>query len=230
MAFQSTVANQMGYGVVGEFAFEGPVRAQPYTLESDDATYNVFGRAFTIVSEGVAKAGGTGVFAGLLVNPKEHALSGTTAGGTLAASLALRNEELASLATMGEVIVAVPGNCALGDKVTYNQTTGVLGTVNGTAAFTASQSTTVLTVTAITAGNLGIGSVVNTGASVVTIVSLGTGTGGTGTYNVNVSQTVSSGAMTASSVPASGFSFVPNASITHFDPSGAGLAVATLTN
>src|ERR1700751_938029 len=63
-----------------------------------------------------------------------------------------------------------------------------------TAAFTASQSTTTLTVTAVSAGTITLGQQIQTtgGASTTTITALGTGTGGTGTYTVQASQTVGS--------------------------------------
>ena len=229
MAFQSSLASVLGFGVVGERYNETPTRAKPYILNSADASYNVFGRAFTLDSEGKAKAGGTGAFIGLMVDPKEHLNAGTSAGGTLAANLTLANGDVASILSMGEVIIAVAAAASVGDRVYYDTTTGVLGTTEDTAAFTASQSTTVLTVSAITAGTLGIGSIVNTGSTIVTIVSLGTGTGGTGTYNVSQSQTVGSGAMTAPSVAPSGKKFVPSCLITQYNATGAGLAVAKIT-
>jgi hypothetical protein len=63
--------------------------------------------------------------------------------------------------------------------------------------FTASQSGTVLTVSAFTSGPaLQVGDLVNgTGVTTETIVSFGTGSGGTGTYNVSGSQTLSSRSM-----------------------------------
>jgi hypothetical protein len=62
------------------------------------------------------------------------------------------------------------------------------------AVFTASQSTTTLTVTAVTSGTIYLGAYVSgpTGSTAI-VTALGTGTGGTGTYTVNVSQTVASG-------------------------------------
>lgn len=59
---------------------------------------------------------------------------------------------------------------------------------------TGSITGTVLTITAVTSGNLVVGSIIyGTGVTVgTTITSLGTGTGGAGTYNVDTSQTVAS--------------------------------------
>jgi hypothetical protein len=69
------------------------------------------------------------------------------------------------------------------------------------ATFTGSIATTVLTVTVVATGALAVGQIIE-GAGVTAgtyIASLGTGTGGTGTYNISVSQTVASEAMTADS-------------------------------
>lgn len=67
-----------------------------------------------------------------------------------------------------------------------------------TAAFTASQSTTTLTVTAVASGTLGVTEYILTGtAAGAAIVALGSGSGGTGTYTANPSQTAGSGAQTS---------------------------------
>lgn len=68
--------------------------------------------------------------------------------------------------------------------------------------FTGSISGTTLTVTAVTSGNIGIGSVISgTGITVgTTITALGSGTGSTGTYTVSVSQTVASTTITGTIV------------------------------
>jgi len=68
--------------------------------------------------------------------------------------------------------------------------------------FTGSISGTTLTVTAVTSGNIGIGSVISgTGVTVgTTITALGSGTGSTGTYTVSASQTVASTTITGTIV------------------------------
>lgn len=66
------------------------------------------------------------------------------------------------------------------------------------ATVTGSISGTVLTVTAVTSGTLGVGAVLS-GTNVTpgtTITSLGTGTGGTGTYNLSVASTAASTTIT----------------------------------
>ncbi len=124
MAFQSTVSLNQGFGVVGEFFDDSPRRVQPFTLRSDSAADNVFGRAFTVLSEGVAEAGkdGTQVFAGILVNPKEHALNGSS----VSPSLTLANETIASLCSEGSIIVQFTENANIGDPVYFADATGVL--------------------------------------------------------------------------------------------------------
>lgn len=69
----------------------------------------------------------------------------------------------------------------------------------GAAVVTGSISTTTLTVSALTSGQLGIGSELSgTGITAGTyITALGTGLGGTGTYTVSASQTVSSTTITS---------------------------------
>lgn len=128
MAFQSSVSVDQGFGVVGEVAFDGPTRAQPYIIVSADAANNVVGRAFTSSNGTVAAAGGTAVFAGILVHPKHYASYGTAAGGPLAPTLTLANNSPGEFLTMGEIVVTLPGAAAVGDPVKYNTTTGVLGT------------------------------------------------------------------------------------------------------
>ena len=129
MSFQSTVFINQGLGVAGDLFTNGPRKAESFRLVSADAAYNVFGRAFTVTSEGLAAAGGTGVFAGILSNPKGSALLGTSVGGTLAPSLVLPNNAQGELMTMGSLIVALPAAAAIGDLVIYNTTTGELATI-----------------------------------------------------------------------------------------------------
>jgi hypothetical protein len=136
MAFQSTVSANMGFGVVGEIFDDGPRRAQPFILRSDDAALNVFGRAFTVLSEGVAEAGkdGAQVFAGILINPKAHASYGTAAGGPLAPTLTLANEVVGELCSEGSIVVTLPGAANIGDLVYFTDATGVLTTTAPGAA------------------------------------------------------------------------------------------------
>ena len=128
----------MGFGVVGELFLDGPTRAQPGLLNSSDAANNVIGRAFTI-SDGTdgslpevpskMRAGGTGVFAGILAAPKSYASYGTANGGPLAPTLTLANNVTAEFVTMGTMVVTLAAPANIGDWVIYNTTTGVLATI-----------------------------------------------------------------------------------------------------
>lgn len=232
--FQTQVNANQAFGIVGELAFEGPLRAAPHILRSGDAANNVIGRAFTLVpaTEGVAQAGGTGHFAGILANPKVYASAGTAADGTLAAGLTLRNEEIGELVDMGIMYVSLTNTAEVGDLVQYATATGILSGVASSVQVTGAIATTTLTVTAVTKGVLAVGQTI-TGPNIAPgtiITALGTGTGGTGTYTVNNSQTAASGAITAASVPSAGNAFVPNTFVDRWDVTAPGLACIRLTN
>lgn len=217
--FQQAVNIYNPIGYPGDVAFDGPMRAAPYNLVSTPNA-NTVGNAFTVTSganpdtaagspvAGTARAGGTGVFAGILMNSKEYALYGSSALNPLAASLNLPENTIGSLMTMGYLFVNLPGPANIGDLVTYDTTTGALNSIAPKATGTGSITTTVLTVSAVTAGQFSIGQQI-TGPNVAPdtyITALGTGLGGTGTYTVTPSQTAASGAITADNLPTAAFS------------------------
>lgn len=233
-AFQTAIATNQGFGVVGELAFDGPTRAQPGVLKGT-AAYLVMGRYFTIdTSDGTFVPGGTGPQGGILFNPKSQVSWGTSAGGALAPTLILPAGTVGEFLTMGYPIVALAAAATIGDRVLYDTTTGVLSTVPPLVSVTASIATTVLTVTAVAAGSapLAVGQVIS-GANVqpgTTIISLGTGTGGTGTYNLDVSQTAASATVTAAASAPTGTAFVPgDARVVRYTNAAAGLAVISMT-
>lgn len=146
--FQTAVTNNIGFGVPGELYLEGPLRAQPGVLNSTDAANNVIGRAFTVRDDATAsfdttadpqpmemQAGGAGVFAGILANPKVYASYGTAAGGSLASTLTLPNGKIAEFVeeTAG-IIIQLGAACAVGDFVYFLTATGVLVTAAPGAA------------------------------------------------------------------------------------------------
>lgn len=233
--FQSAVNIYNPLGIVGELAFTGPVRAAPYNLVSSPRL-NIVGYAYTALTPanpdpvynvppgstlgspvaGTARAGGTGVFAGILVNPKEYA-SGGTLGAPLAPTLAVPENSVGSLLTMGYIFANLPGLANPGDLVTYDVVSGALSSIPPVTNFTASiapggaSTPDVLTVSAITSGTLGVGSLIS-GVGIppgTYIDSLGTGLGGTGTYNLSTINelTVASRAMTAPNTPSAAASF-----------------------
>lgn len=226
---QTAVTIFNALGIPGDLAFDGPMRARSYNLFSSGVP-NVIGYAYTVTSganpnpsaaagnAGVAKVGGTGVFAGILINPKEYPLRGTTAGGPLAASLVLPDYSIGDLLTMGEVFVNLPGPASVGDLITYDPLTGALNSIAPQAVFIGSSSTTTLTVDSVTSGIVAIGQLI-TGSGVTPgtyITALGTGKGGAGTYTISISQTIgASTTLTAVNPPPAAFSVTG-----HIDPNG----------
>lgn len=136
MAFQSTVRQFPTDGIVGDRALDGPVRAKPVLLRSADPTNNVIGRAVTSVAgvDGVAVAGGTGVFAGILTNSKQYASYGG-ATGPLSPTLTMPNELPVEATTVIPGLYVITTTTAnIGDQVYFVQATGVLGAVAPGAA------------------------------------------------------------------------------------------------
>ena len=235
MSFQSSVALNQGFGVVGEVVFEGPLRATPGVLKGTAANI-IVGRAFTIdPADGQYSPGGVGVYGGILSNPKALQSIGTSAGGPLAPTLTVPAGTIGEFATMGEIVVAAANAVALGDKAMFAQATGIVSalppviTYSGVIAVT----TGILTVSSASVGaNLGVGSpVVGTGVPAGTIITaLGTGTGGNGTYQTNIVTAVS--AFTdgvAPNVAPAGSTEIANAKFVRYANAAAGLAVLALT-
>lgn len=145
MAFQSTIGAGIAFGVVGERPYGVPSRGQPAIIRSADAAQNVIGRAMTVVDGATGRptsanpaadpaplivaAGGAGVFAGILANPKVMA---NHAG--LGASLTVPNESAVELLQDDQVIVQLGAASNVGDNVWYLTATGVLVTSAPAAA------------------------------------------------------------------------------------------------
>jgi len=241
MAFQTVTNFTTANGIPGELAYLGPEpRVQPRILYSAGQA-QTFGFAFTESTAGdmllgnTAQVGGTGKFAGILVQPKAAASFGTTAGGPLAATLNKADYTTGELCSFGDVFVALGAACNIGDLVAYHTTTGALSTVSFVVAgSTYNQSTTTATISSFPTGAtpIGIGSVFisSTGAYLGTVQSLGTGTGGNGTYVVETSATVSGATATTQPIPGASKLFVPNARVNHFPLTTSGVGVITLTN
>ena len=158
MPFQSTVSLQQGFGVPGELFSDSPFRCQPFILNTTShPEYNIVGATCcTVTSQGIATAGGTGIFAGFLVDPKVYALQGTVAGGTLAPSLTLPNYTNVELLTEGEIIVTLPGAAAIGDVVIFNQTTGAISSQTPSTAVPSGSSYAFAVVSRFTVSGAGL--------------------------------------------------------------------------
>ena len=137
MGFQTLIKDRQAFGNVGEFFDNSPSRVATYILNSLDPATNIFGNAFTLNGQegdyGTVEAGGTGVFAGFLIGPKEHALLGTVAG-SLEPSITLQNGLNAAFCNMGIIYVYLPAPATVGDLVVYLEADGSLETIAPAAA------------------------------------------------------------------------------------------------
>lgn len=219
MGFQSTINVEQGFGVPGALYDNGPVRCAPYELVSASAAYNIIGAtAFTVTtgdpgdnsSSAIAAAGGSGAFAGILMNSKVYPTAGPSTGA-LNPTMTLPNYTIAELLTMGDIVVTIPGPASIGDLVAYDLTTGKLSTYPAAAAFTGALSTDgVLTVSALTVGQIQVGmQIAGTGVpGGIYVTANGTGKGYTGTYTTNyIGAAVTAEAMTAPSLPPAAAAF-----------------------
>lgn len=125
-AFQTAVNLQMGFGVIGEWALEGPQRAVPATITHGTAADIVVGRWFTYSSEGVVRPGGTGAKCGVLMNPKNYANNGQ-GGIALAPGLVVPTGTIGEFGYMGSIVIAAPAAVALDATAFYDNITGVIG-------------------------------------------------------------------------------------------------------
>ena len=128
MAFQTQINQFLAAGIEGEYADDSPRRETGYILKGqkdggDNITaYPTFARAFTHTeNDGEAVVGGTGVFAGILVNPKMYVNK-----ANLNASLALPDGAQGGLCTMGHVFVKSATAFAPGYVAAYANSTGVI--------------------------------------------------------------------------------------------------------
>lgn len=126
MAFPSSVISDLVSGIPGEIAFDAPYTGITAILDTTTEADNIFGRAFTYKTESVesVQAGGTGLFAGLMVNPKAHAIN------TLSATTdSVSNGRVSEFAVEGEVYVllSVGTSVTIGDPVFFVNADGTLG-------------------------------------------------------------------------------------------------------
>jgi hypothetical protein len=136
MTFQSSVRFDTGSGIPGEFAYDGPRRAEPGILQAAATIGAMF------VSEDPANPGfwSPGKLAnsqryGLLTSPKQFASYGTTAGGPLAPTMILPANAEAEITSMGQVwAVTSTANSKPGDVVYMTNATGAITTTAPGAA------------------------------------------------------------------------------------------------
>ena len=133
--FQTTVFLQQGAGVPGELYNSYPHRTQSYILNSGSAANNIIGSTCcTLTSQGLVAAGGTGIFAGFLVDPKNIALFGAPGSTPLSPTLVVPNNTQVECLTESSIWVTLPAAAAIGDVIIFNQTTGQISSQIPSAA------------------------------------------------------------------------------------------------
>lgn len=126
---QSTVNAKMGFGIPGEFYSQAPRRVNTRSASSTTAAPAVFGYMFSVYTEDIMVAGGDGStgLAGILVNPKSHAIKdGITPSLSLPSSVSGVVHGGCELAQEGKIYIWVPGDVNIGDTVIYEIATGAL--------------------------------------------------------------------------------------------------------
>lgn len=125
--FQQALNYDYGFGVPGEIVRDGPLRSHPGYINTTTPANNVFGRGFTqAAAGGSVAAGGTGVFFGLLANPKQHASFGSPTLGPLAPNFALPNNVIADFVTFAMIVAQLSTAAQIGQQVQMSQADGSL--------------------------------------------------------------------------------------------------------
>lgn len=128
--FQQTVSIQQGFGVPGEFFTDAPWIVETYTITSVMANNIIGATCCTMGSVNQqCNAGGVGIFAGFLCNPKTIALYGSS-GVPLAPTLNVPAQTIVECLTMGKLVVTLPAACAIGDFVIFDNVTGAISTIS----------------------------------------------------------------------------------------------------
>ena len=126
MAFPSSVISDLVSGIPGEIAFDTPYIGATALINTTTEANNVFGRALTYRDESIesVQVGGTGLFAGLLVNPKESAVNAIGVTGDV-----VSNGRTVEACVKGEVYVLLSAGTSvtIGDGVYFVNADGTLG-------------------------------------------------------------------------------------------------------
>lgn len=132
MPFQSNVNVYQAPGIAGDFFDDSPRRVAGAIITSG----GIVGNAVTYVNAATdpmqVQGGGASGFAGIIVNGKE--LIRANAG--LSASLAVADETIAPVCTMGHIWVTVNTDIAVGYVGAYDSATGAIAGFATSAAAT----------------------------------------------------------------------------------------------
>lgn len=207
MPFQTVVNLQQAPAIAGDFASSNP-RASTIAPESGFVVGTggvTVGRFAWVQADGVSvlNSGGRGKPDGF-VHREEQALITAYLGE--ASNLVQQGYPIGLMRTGDYWVTATVSSAVVREKAFAKYQDGTVrfeptGTVIQSAAFTAAQTATTLTVSAVSSGTLLVGDLVTQASGTPAyVVSQLTGTpGGVGTYQMSVSQTVGSGAATSTS-------------------------------
>ncbi len=130
-------AIQLGQTISGSGVTAGTTITGFGTGVGGVGTYTV-SASQTVTSETLTGTGpNPAVFAGIAVLPKIEPLYGSSATDPLSASETLQPNNTVAMLTLGSCVVNLPNSFNVGDTLTYNVSTGVLGSVAPGAALPA---------------------------------------------------------------------------------------------
>ena len=180
------MADYVGDGTTTTFALPPPINAVPAPEEEPGVFINnVPVTNFTVVGNNVVMSVAPAVGAAILVARTPDLASAID--GQQSVNISDINTESVEFLTSTMRIKIIDAEHVIGGWDAESPTAEIVGSITGT----------VLTVTSVVSGSIGLGLVVSgTGVLEGTkIASFGTGIGGVGTYNLNFSQTVGSEAL-----------------------------------
>jgi len=136
MTLQKKVYEKQAAGVIGEFADNSPKRVAPYIVKANSDVKPSIGCAYTLSdNENEVKIGGTGVFAGVVIGPKQYSIDG------LNTTLELTDGAIAQVCSMGHIYVAPKNASKPGNVAAFDPATGEIYAYTDAAAATTAKHT-----------------------------------------------------------------------------------------
>lgn len=190
--FRAAVNYAPTLDVGGALAVSGSVTA----TEGVAAGAGISAGASSLIGGSEIVRGSIGAYGTLTTNSSAYLNGATTQTVAQSSAISTADETItiATAAYSNDLAVVLTSSGTMPTGLSTDTLYYVVGT-SATSYFSGAGtiSGTTLTISAVYAGSIGVGTVITgTGVSTATVSSLGTGTGGAGTYNISVSQTVAS--------------------------------------
>jgi hypothetical protein len=190
--FRAAVNYAATLDVGGALAVSGSVTATEGVAAGAGLTVG----ASSLIGGSEIVRGSIGAYGTLTTNSSAYLNGATTQTVAQASAISTADETItiATAAYSNDLAVVLTSSGTMPTGLSTNTLYYVVGT-SASSYFSGAGtiSGTTLTISAVYAGSIGVGTVITgTGVSTATVSSLGTGTGGAGTYNISVSQTVAS--------------------------------------